>query len=203
MPPDRPAQDAPQTTRTQSLRFKMSNSQSVSSPDSIGRSSIPETPVLEPRRRGVLDAPDPPTPRLRRGSRTQGHAVALAKAASRGMTAEGVRAHSRGTKCPSDASLARPRNQRGRRECRVPLHPQPRVQEMRKATHTSSQQVQPNTLRHPLRSGFRLITRSPRCPGFDSHRRRRIIFRQLDPSVGGSGPHAFAVRLGPRSSLAS
>jgi hypothetical protein len=31
--------------------------------------------------------------------------------------------------------------------------------------------------------------------GLDSHRRRRIIIRQLDPSVGRSGPRDFAVRV--------
>src|SRR5215475_12659848 len=50
------------------------------------------------------------------------------------------------------------------------------------------------TCRRSLRNGFRLISCSPRCPGFSSHRRRRKDFRRLDPSVGGSGPHVFAVR---------
>jgi hypothetical protein len=46
----------------------------------------------------------------------------------------------------------------------------------------------------PCAMVLRLIARSPRCTGLYSHRRQRIIFRQLDPSVGRSGPHAFAVR---------
>jgi len=33
-------------------------------------------------------------------------------------------------------------------------------------THTSSPQVQPNTLRHPLRNGLRLIRALPGVPGF-------------------------------------
>ena len=50
--------------------------------------------------------------------------------------------------------------------------------------------------RHSLRDGLRLIARSPRCTGLCSHRRqKRNWFRsRLDPSVGRSGPHAFAVR---------
>ena len=39
----------------------------------------------------------------------------------------------------------RPRKRRGRGEHRVPLHPQSRVQQNAQRTHTSSQQVQPNT----------------------------------------------------------
>ena len=50
--------------------------------------------------------------------------------------------------------------------------------------------------RHSLRNGVRLITRSPRCPGFSSHRRLAKRPAKLDPSIGGSGPHAFAVRTG-------
>ena len=52
----------------------------------------------------------------------------------------------------------------------------------------------------PKRSGIpcamvlRLIARSPRGTGLDSPRDLRIA-RKLDPSVGGSGPHAFAVRV--------
>jgi hypothetical protein len=38
--------------------------------------------------------------------------------------------------------------------------------------------------------------------GLVCHRRQRNLFRQLDASVGASGPHAFAVRLQRRSSLA-
>jgi hypothetical protein len=54
--------------------------------------------------------------------------------------------------------------------------------------------------RHAKRSGIpcamvlRLITRSPRRPGFDCLRRLKIITFRLDPSIGGPGPHAFAVR---------
>jgi hypothetical protein len=49
----------------------------------------------------------------------------------------------------------------------------------------------------PCAMALRRITRSPRCPGFFSHRRAAIRPAALDPGIGGSGPHAFAVR--PRS----
>jgi hypothetical protein len=50
------------------------------------------------------------------------------------------------------------------------------------------------TLIRSLRNGVTAYTRSPRGAGLDSPRRRRIIFRRLDPSVGGPGPRDFAVR---------
>jgi hypothetical protein len=50
--------------------------------------------------------------------------------------------------------------------------------------------------RHSLRNGLQLIARSPRCPGFSSHRRLPIIIDKLDLSIGRPGPHAFAVRAG-------
>jgi hypothetical protein len=46
-----------------------------------------------------------------------------------------------------------------------------------------------------------LITRSPRCPGFLATV-ACASYRRLDPSVAGSGPHAFAVRRIAPSSLA-
>ena len=49
--------------------------------------------------------------------------------------------------------------------------------------------------RHSLRNGFRLITGSPRRPGFFATVARGHV-HALDPSVGGSGPLAFAVRTG-------
>jgi hypothetical protein len=47
----------------------------------------------------------------------------------------------------------------------------------------------------PCAMVLRLISRSPRCAGLDSHRHSQIIIRELDPSVGGPGPHDFAVRI--------
>jgi hypothetical protein len=52
------------------------------------------------------------------------------------------------------------------------------------------------TIRHSLRNGFTAYVRAlPRRTGLDSHRRPPIIISALDPSVGGSGPHGFAVRI--------
>ena len=55
--------------------------------------------------------------------------------------------------------------------------------------------------RPSLRNGLRLIARSPRRPGFLTAV-ARASYRRLDPSVAGSGPHAFAVRRIALSSLA-
>jgi hypothetical protein len=52
------------------------------------------------------------------------------------------------------------------------------------------------TVRHSLRDGFNgSFVLSP-VTGLFCHRRRRNCFRQLDASVGASGPHDFAVRIG-------
>jgi hypothetical protein len=50
--------------------------------------------------------------------------------------------------------------------------------------------------RHSLRNGFTAYTCSPRCAGLFGHRRPAKRPAGLDPSVGGSGPHDFAVRSG-------
>jgi len=74
--------------------------------------------------------------------------------------------------------------------------------------HTSSHHRHAETIRHSLRNGFNgLSSRSPRSAGLDSLRRlvdhsvsgpwgRHRDATRLDPSVGGSGPHDFAVRTG-------
>jgi hypothetical protein len=38
--------------------------------------------------------------------------------------------------------------------------------------------------RHSLRNGLRLMARSPRCPGFDSHRRLELVAQDLIPASG-------------------
>src|SRR5690349_21717960 len=53
----------------------------------------------------------------------------------------------------------------GRRECRVPLHPRASRAANAQETHTSHLQVQPNTLRHSLRDGLRLIRGLLGVPG--------------------------------------
>jgi hypothetical protein len=56
-------------------------------------------------------------------------------------------------------------------------------------------QVQPESRRLSPRNGFTAYSALSPVTGLVCHRRRRNRFRQLDASVGASGPHAFAVRL--------
>jgi hypothetical protein len=57
--------------------------------------------------------------------------------------------------------------------------------------HTGSAEA----IRLSLRDGLRLITRSPRCPGFlATVIPEKLVSQELDTSVGVSGPRAFAVR---------
>jgi hypothetical protein len=60
--------------------------------------------------------------------------------------------------------------------------------------HASKSPQVRRTIRHSLRDGVTAYTWSPRCTGLFSHRRPEIITPGLDPSVGRSGPHDFAVR---------
>jgi hypothetical protein len=69
--------------------------------------------------------------------------------------------------------------------------------------HTGSAEA----IRHSLRDGLRLIARSPRCPGFDSHRRPRIKNSENLTSASGGQDHtpslvrarlAFVSRKAPR-----
>jgi hypothetical protein len=63
--------------------------------------------------------------------------------------------------------------------------------------HTSEYRYA-ETFRPSLRDGLRLMAGSPRCTGLFSHRRlAESTPARLDPSVGRSGPHAFAVRFAP------
>jgi hypothetical protein len=50
--------------------------------------------------------------------------------------------------------------------------------------------------RHSLRDGVTAYGALSPVSGLDSHRRSRERLAELDPSVGGSGPHVFAVRVG-------
>ena len=93
--------------------------------------------------------------------------------------------------------------QRGRGECRVPIAPA--ASRGKNKNHTSVVTTgPPESPGIPARGWFlRLISRSPRGPGFfapvaSAMRKHR---RQLDTSVGASGPHDFAVRGLHRSSL--
>jgi hypothetical protein len=52
------------------------------------------------------------------------------------------------------------------------------------------------TVRHSLRDGFNAYFVLSPVTGLFCHRRLRNSFRKLDASVGASGPHDFAVRVG-------
>jgi hypothetical protein len=55
--------------------------------------------------------------------------------------------------------------------------------------------------RHSPRNGFTAYSALSRVTGLSCHPRRRNYFRQLDASVGASGPHGFAVRVQCHSSF--
>src|SRR5260370_32548390 len=80
------------------------------------------------------------------------------------------------------------------------MHPQPRVRN--KKAHERSHHRFTESIRPSLRNGFNgYFVLSP-VTGLFCHRRRRNCFRQLDASVGASGPHDFAVRTSALSSAA-
>ena len=82
---------------------------------------------------------------------------------------------------------------RGRGECRVPAHPQPRVQ-CRKHTSVVTTST-PETPGIPAREWFYGFLRAlPGDRAFLSPSSAEIHFRQLDAGVEASGPHDFAVR---------
>jgi hypothetical protein len=62
--------------------------------------------------------------------------------------------------------------------------------------HTSSHHRYAEQSGIPCAMVLWLIPRSPRCTGLCSHRRPQLIICELDPSVGRSGPHGFAIRIG-------
>ena len=99
--------------------------------------------------------------------------------------------------CPVKALVTQ-----GRRECRVQAAPMARLQQGKQAAVTTGT---PKHAGIPCAMVLRLIAGSPRRPGFDCLRRLPITacraregptspIDRLDPSIGGPGPHAFAVR---------
>ena len=88
-----------------------------------------------------------------------------------------------------------PPKDRGRRECRALSRTrEPCVQKNVHSAHASNT-GQPRSSGIPCTMVLRLIARSPRGTGLDSPRRPPIIAGRLDPSIGGPGPRAFAVRV--------
>jgi hypothetical protein len=146
----------------------MSNSHSVSSPGLTGRSSIPETPRLEPRSRGVLDGPVKP-----------GH-----------DSGEDQRKHSRGTFVPEFCVISRPRKSEGAGNAGARTHPRLCVQMGRK----KRTQVITGTPKHPAFPARWFTAYGALSPGcrLDSPRPPGLLNPELDLSVGRPGPHAFA-----------
>jgi hypothetical protein len=151
----------------------MSNSNSVSSSGLTGRPSIPEAEAFI-HVCGLWNAGCPAF---------AGHDIG-----------GDVTPHSRGTKRARVMHRSRPLE--SKRAQGMPVqrtHPQPCVQwkKARKQVTTGTPKR-----RHSLRNGLTAYTCSPWCTGLFSHHRSTIRLAELDPSVGRSGPHDFAVRAG-------
>ena len=129
-----------------------------SSPGLTGRSSIPETAVLEPRGRGVLGRPVKP------GDDSECVVLALPfpniASPSRGTIARGLRKHS-------------PSQNRGSRECRVRAAPAVSCARCtRKSAHEHTGSAE--ALRHSLRNGFTAYSALSPATNSSCHRHRRI-----------------------------
>ena len=110
-----------------------------------------------------------------------------------------ARPRSRGTMRPSFVSQWPSREGAGNAGCR----PHPLVLRAKERTLCARKRRQGSrNNRHSLRNGVTAYTRPPRCPGFLATVARGISTCELDPSVGGSGPRDFAVRIARASSRA-
>ena len=81
------------------------------------------------------------------------------------------------------------------------LHPRSRVQNAHKKAHTSIQ-VQRRHPAFPARWFTAYFALSPVTGFLATVAPEKLASQELDASIGASGPHDFAVRLGARSSLA-
>src|ERR1700756_2104884 len=104
------------------------------------------------------------------------------------------RSHSRGAIRPRFAINLRPEN-RGRGECRMPDAPAASCALLVVSMHTSIHSEPPENTRHSRTQWFTAYTALP-GDRLSCHRRRRGCLHRLDTSVGVSGPHVFAVRVG-------
>jgi hypothetical protein len=102
-------------------------------------------------------------------------------------------------RCARVLHLACPQRFRGRRESRVPIAPVGPVQQ--KSTGVGPQ-VNRSNAGFPCAMVYGLLRALPGVPGVLATVARELVTRELDPSVGGSGPHDFAVRELRRSSNA-
>jgi hypothetical protein len=101
--------------------------------------------------------------------------------------------HPRGAIFARALRFARPRNQRAQGMPDAGRTREPCVQRKVHFAHASNNRAA-ETVRHSPRNGVNAYTCSPWCAGLVGHHRLPIIAGRLDPSVGGSGPHDFAVR---------
>jgi hypothetical protein len=114
----------------------------------------------------------------------------------RGMTAEAMCENVPAARNARVLQSSLALDSQGRRECRIQAAPMVRLQQ--KKAGGSHHRFSRNN-RHSLRDGFTAYSAlSPGCrtgvPGLIAPVTDEII-RRLDPSVGRSGPHAFAVRF--------
>jgi len=93
---------------------------------------------------------------------------------------------------PSDASIVVPRRKEGAGNAGCTTAPAASCVESR--THELVTTGTPQHRGHSLRNGVNGLYELSPVSGLFSHRRPPIIINELDPSVGGSGPHDFAVR---------
>jgi hypothetical protein len=130
---------------------------------------------------GILD--HPPSRVMTRGARSK-----------RASSLTNTPSHSRSTICPSLACSFRPLF-RGRRECRASDAPAAACAKVESKKHTR-QSGHTGITRHSPRNGFNGFLRAlPGDRALLPPSSAKIAFRQLDTSVGVSGPHDFSVRF--------
>jgi|SRR4051794_14210383 hypothetical protein len=114
----------------------------------------------------------------------------------RGTTRECL--HSRGANAPEVCENFPPFPREGRGECRVPTHPQPRMQSKKAYELVTTGKPDDPAFPHAVVLTVSFVI-SP-VIGLDCHRRFARLSAKLDASVEASEPHDFAVRVQPRSS---
>src|SRR3954449_3285667 len=114
----------------------------------------------------------------------------------RGTTRECL--HSRGANAPEVCENFPPFPREGRGECRVPTHPQPRMQSKKAYELVTTGKPEYPAFPHATVLTVSFVI-SP-VIGLDCHRRFARLSAKLDASVEASEPHDFAVRVQPRSS---
>ena len=111
-----------------------------------------------------------------------------------GVILEGTTSPSRDMICPGFCVVLALGKPGGRRECRMLAAPASLACKRNALSRTQETTGQPDN-RHSLRNGLRLIRGLLGAPGFLATVARLFVTGGLDPSVGGSGLHDFAVRV--------